>query len=278
MKNRVDALRGWTPEDSVSADVLEWLRLVPDFYEVIASDRSADGAEQFVVAADWSAPSAMTGTNRAAAFHIRLEPAERTCRLRMTTTPTFAWAGHWLVQRGANRRMLAEYHPRPVDPYGLGPDHELRMLDGGDYAFARPAEGPTRLVEDRIRRSGDRYRHLGRQLAYSAHAAGGDREATWVLLLDQHPRATGRRFLVQLETTDLASLTYTLTEGAWPTRRQAEDWIEAVGAYHVPPTPVVDPVSGLAARPLPAAGPGLLRQEAVSRATLASAVRPGRAR
>ncbi|MFB7672692.1 hypothetical protein ACFC26_14905 [Kitasatospora purpeofusca] len=244
MEEAVHALRDWKPGDPASATTLQRLYVEPALYEVVASQQST--TEQFLVAADRGAPSAMTGTNRAAGIHLRLDPAARTFHLRMSSAVTYAWAGHWLVERGASPDALAAYHPVPADPYGLGSPHEpTGLLDGGDYAFARPGDGATLLVEDRIRRSGSRYTLLGRQMAYSGGSSGGEREANWALLLDRHPRASGRRFLLQLETVHLRNATYTLAEGAFPTERQAREWIDRLDSRNVAPPPATDPATGL---------------------------------
>ncbi|MFB8203091.1 hypothetical protein [Kitasatospora purpeofusca] len=252
MEDAVHALRDWTPGDPASATTLQRLDAEPALYEVVASQQSA--TEQFLVAADRGAPSLMTGTNRAAGIHLRLDPSVRTFHLRMSSAVTYAWAGHWLVGRGASPDALAVYHPVPADPYGLGSPHEFSgLLDGGDYAFARPGDGATLRVEERIRRSGSRYMLLGRQMAYSCGSSGGEREANWALLLDRHPRASGRRFLLQLETIHLHSATYSITEGGFPTKRQAEGVLRRIDPRAPAPMPATDPATGLAPvrQPLP---------------------------
>ncbi|MCG6496970.1 hypothetical protein [Kitasatospora sp. A2-31] len=252
MEDAVHALRDWTPGDPASAITLQRLDTEPALYEVVASQQSA--TEQFLVAADRGAPSLMTGTNRAAGIHLRLDPSVRTFHLRMSSAVTYAWAGHWLVGRGASPDALTVYHPVPAHPYGLGSPHEFSgLLDGGDYAFARPGDGATLRVEDRIRRSGSRYMLLGRQMAYPCGSSGGEREANWALLLDRHPRASGRRFLLQLETIHLHSATYSITEGGFPTKRQAEGVLRRIDPRAPAPMPATDPATGLAPvrQPLP---------------------------
>ncbi|MFF2041820.1 hypothetical protein ACFVVX_15435 [Kitasatospora sp. NPDC058170] len=244
--------------------------MMPDIYTVVASHQSPDRTEQFIVAADRSAASAMTGTDRATAVHLRLDPDARTCHLRMDSAVTYAWAGHWLVQRGADPRALAAYRTVPADPYNLGPEEEFNgLLDGGDYVFTRPGDGTTLRIENRIRRSGSRYVLLGRQMAYSYGFSGGEREANWALLLDRHPLATGRRFLLQLETIHLRSATYSIAEGGFPTKQEAEGVLRRIDPRAVAPMPATDPVTGLAParqpvpprtagqafRPLPPTGP-----------------------
>ncbi|MGW2545032.1 hypothetical protein ACWC5I_30185, partial [Kitasatospora sp. NPDC001574] len=185
MKETIDALEDWTADDAQGLAHLRRLWLMADCYKIVGSHQRAHGTEQFLVAADLLAPSAMTGAARAAAVHLRLDPATQSCHVRMTSAVTFAWAGHWLVQRGADPRVLADYLPVPSDPYCLGPqDSPEGLLDGGDYWITRPGDAPTRLIEDRVRRSGDRYRLLRRQMAYSGRSTGDAREANWVLLLD----------------------------------------------------------------------------------------------
>ncbi|MFC9331700.1 hypothetical protein [Kitasatospora sp. NPDC057015] len=246
MKKTIDALEGWTADDAEGAAHLRWLWLMADCYETVGFHQHSYGTEQFFVAADLLAPSAMTGSARAAAVHLRLDPATQSCHVRMISAVTFAWAGHWLVQRGTDPRALADYRPPPPDPYHLGPQESVEgLLDGGDYWITRPGDTPTRLIEDRVRRSGDRYQLLGRQMAYSGGSTDHAREANWALLLDRDPRAVGRRFLLQLETVDIRRATYTLAEGGFRTMRQALDWIDGINPLDVAPLPAVNPATGL---------------------------------
>ncbi|MFJ9446746.1 hypothetical protein ACIRRH_33540 [Kitasatospora sp. NPDC101235] len=252
MKDIAQALRGWTPEDPASEATIEYLTLEPELFEVVSSHQAGD--QRFLVAFDWNTIGGPPGMNRALAVHVAFDPGTHRCRVHARGAPTFGWAGRWLVGRGADPRAVADYRPVPDDPYNLGPgDRAEGLISGQDYGFTRPGSRATRLIEDRVRRCGDRYRFLDSANAYPSFF-NGEREATFVLLQDRHPRAVGRRFLIQLETVNVQRATYTITEGGFRTLAQARDWIDGIDAYAgtTPLLSATDPVTGLAPLGLPA--------------------------
>ncbi|MBV6695553.1 hypothetical protein KV557_00230 [Kitasatospora aureofaciens] len=249
MESVVQALRGWTPRDRQTAAAVEYLAYEPELFEVVSSHHAGiDGTQQFILAFDRLTIGGPPGLHRAVAFHVDLGPLDHTCRVRQHRAPAFAWAGHWLVGQGADPRAVADYLPVPADPYNFGPHDQVEgLLFGTDYGFARPAAGPTRLIEERIRRSGDRYRILRDGPAFDA-CSNGEREGNYVLLHDRSARAVGRRFVIQLETIRLTTATYSITEGGFPTLRQARDWLTRIDRTTgtAPALPATDPVTGLA--------------------------------
>ncbi|MFJ4676877.1 hypothetical protein [Kitasatospora sp. NPDC088783] len=253
--------REWTASDQHSAELLRNLWWDPEQYEPVASCQNRDSSEHFIVISDALAYGMPWVEQRARGIHLRLDPAERICHVRGEAAMTYAWASHWLVQRGADPAALARYRPVPADPYGWGSDDfkATGLISAGDYRYARPGDARTRVIEERIRRSGDRYRLLGRQMAYSGNTVDDDlREAHYVLLLDNHPRAAERRFVVQLETVHRLRAVYTLDEGGFPTEKEAQEWVDRIDARDVAPLPATDPATGLPAaarRAAPAAAP-----------------------
>ncbi|MGW3183273.1 hypothetical protein ACWDD9_28760 [Kitasatospora sp. NPDC001119] len=252
MKDIVQALRGWTPDDPGSEAAVEFVTLAPELSEAVSSHQV--GNERFVVGFNWDTTSGPPGTHRAFGLHATFAPDTRRCHVRARSTPTFGWAGHWLVGRGADPRAVALYRPVPENPYDEPPEYRTEGLySGTHYGLARPGGRTTRLIEDRVRRCGDRYRLLKSNNAYPSFF-NGEREATFVLLQDRHPRAVGRRFLIQLETVHVKRATYTITEGGFRTLAQARNWLERIDARAgtTPPLSATDPVTGLAPLGLPA--------------------------
>ncbi|MFJ7278293.1 hypothetical protein [Kitasatospora sp. NPDC098663] len=250
MNTIAQSLRGWTPDDQVSNQTFEFLTLAPELLEVVSSHRA--GNQQFLVAFNWDSTSGPWP--RTYGIHLSFEPDAHQCHARVRSAPTFGWAGHWLVERGADPRAVGEFLPVSDDPYNFGPGNKPQgLLFGDNYGFARPGGRPTRLIEDRVRRSGDRYRLLASEEAYSAYF-NEEREANLVLLEDRDPRAAGRRFLIQLETIQLRTATYNIAEGGFRTMAQARHWIDQIDgrAGTVPPLPATDPVTGLSPSPVPA--------------------------
>lgn len=246
--------REWKAADEASARLLRDLWFGAEHYTVAAADQNLDSTEHFIVAGSGLALDGPWAEERAAAIHLRLDPDERTCHARMAHTLTYGWAGHWLVRRGADPDALARYRPLPADPYNWGPggyDYKAEgLIAASDYWCARPGDARTRTIEDRIRRSGDRYRILTRQLAYPGCATDEDqREAHCVLLQDSHPRAAERRYVVQLETVHRLRAVYTLDEGGFRTEREAQEWLDRIDPRRVAPLPATDPSTGLPATP-----------------------------
>ncbi|QKW20625.1 hypothetical protein HUT16_17485 [Kitasatospora sp. NA04385] len=242
--------REWTASDQHGAAILRHLWWDPEQYEPVASCQNRDGSEHFIVVSDVLAYGMPWVEQRATGIHLRLDPAERICHAREQAAMTYAWASHWLVQRGADPAALAQYRPVPADPYGWGDFKATGLISAGDYRYARPADARTRVIEERIRRSGDRYRLLGQQMAYSGNAVDDDlREAHYVLLLDNHPHAAERRYVVQLETVHRLRAVYTLDEGGFQTEKEAKQWVDRIDARDVAPLPATDPATGLPAAP-----------------------------
>ncbi|MFD7730480.1 hypothetical protein ACFV6F_08855 [Kitasatospora phosalacinea] len=245
----------WRPADETSTQTLRHLWFDSEHYKVAAADQSSDSTEHFVVTGNELAAGEPWVEERAVAIHVRLDPDARTCHVRKANTLTFGWAGHWLVRRGADPDALARYRPLPPDPYncgshGHGTDVQAEgLISASHYWYARPADARTRTIEDRIRRSGDRYEILTQQMAYSEYATDGEHEAHWVLLVDNHPRAAERQYLLQLETVHRSSGHYTLDEGAFPTEKQAHEWADRINPRRVAPLPATDPATGLPAAP-----------------------------
>ncbi|GAB7185651.1 hypothetical protein ATKI12_5482 [Kitasatospora sp. Ki12] len=252
MNTIAQSLHGWTPADPQTEAAVEFLSLAPELTEVVSSHRM--GHQHFHVAFNWDTIGGPPGLPRAYGIHVSFAPETHRCRVRTRPAPTFGWAGRWLVGQGADPRAVAEYRPVPDDPYNLGPGERIEgLLSGEDYGFARPGARTTRLIEDRVRRSGDRYRILRYNSAFPAFL-NGEREANFVLLHDRHSRAVGRRFLIQLETVHMRRATYSITEGGFRTLAQARRWIDRIDAKTgtTPPLPATDPATGLAPRGLPA--------------------------
>ncbi|GLW58183.1 hypothetical protein [Kitasatospora phosalacinea] len=243
----------WRPADEASSQALRRLWFDSEHYVVAAADQNGDSTEHYIVAGNELAAGEPWVEERAAAIHVRLDPDARTCHVRKAHTLTFGWAGHWLVRRGADPDALARYRPLSADPYNWGGDGYDTKAEGlispSHYWYARPADARTRTIEDRIRRSGDRYEILTRQMAYSEYATDGEHEAHWVLLLDNHPRAAERQYLVQLETVHRSSGHYTLVEGAFPTEKEAQEWADRINPRRVAPLPATDPATGLPTAP-----------------------------
>lgn len=243
----------WRPDDEASAQTLRHLWFDTEHYIVVAADQNADSTEHFIVAGNELAAGEPWVEERAAAIHVRLDPATRSCHVRKANTLTFGWAGHWLVRRGADPDALARYRPLPADPYNWGSDSYDTKAEGlisaSHYWYARPGDARTRAIEDRIRRSGDRYEILTRQMAYAEYATDEEREAHWVLLLDHHLHAARRRYVVQLETVHRQRALYTLDEGGFRTEKEAHAWADGIDPRRVPPLPATDPATGLPTAP-----------------------------
>ncbi|MFJ4676878.1 hypothetical protein [Kitasatospora sp. NPDC088783] len=263
----------WKPADEASGRFLRDLWFDSDHYIVVAADENSDGTEHFIVTGNelnmgeepWVA-------ERAVAIHVRLDPDARTCHVRRADAFTFGWAGHWLARRGADPDALARYRPLSANPYSRGPGGDDCQAEGlispSHYWYARPGDARTRTIEDRIRRSGDRYEILTWQMAYTEHATGGERDAHLVLLLDNHPRAAERRFVVQLETVHRLRAVYTLDEGGFRTEKEAREWVDRIDARGVAPLPATDPATGLpvaARRAAPAAAPAAFQPPSTPR-------------
>ncbi|GAA2092063.1 hypothetical protein GCM10009759_17350 [Kitasatospora saccharophila] len=262
----------WKPADEASAQTLRNLWFDSEHYIVAAADQSTDSTEHFVVAGCELAAGEPWVEERAVAIHVRLDPDKRTCHVRKAHTLTFGWAGHWLVRRGADPDALARYRPLPPDPYNWGGDgydpKAEGLISASHYWYARPGDARTRTIEDRIRRSGDRYEILTRQMAYSEYATEEEREAHFVLLLDNHPRAAERRYVVQLETVHRLRAAYTLDEGAFRTEKQAQEWIDRIDPRRLAPLPATDPATGLPTAPrstAPAAAPAAFQPPSTPR-------------
>ncbi|MFD7645117.1 hypothetical protein ACFV4P_31195 [Kitasatospora sp. NPDC059795] len=245
--------REWKAADPASARLLRDLWFDAEHYTVAAADQNFDSTEHFIVAGCDLYAGEPWVEERAAAIHLRLDPDERTCHARMAHTLTYGWAGHWLVRRGADPDALGRYRPLPADPYRLGVgvyDYQAEGLQtAGDYWCTRPGDARTRTIEDRIRRSGDRYQILAQRTAYPEHVTEGQREAHYVLLQDSHPRAAERRFVVQLETVDRLRALYTLDEGGFRSEREAQEWADRINPRRIAPLPATDPSTGLPAVP-----------------------------
>ncbi|MDH6111329.1 hypothetical protein P3T36_003352 [Kitasatospora sp. MAP12-15] len=254
MKDILDGLDGFSAADPASQSAYRDMRLFWDLYEVVSEHRSAGGHDQFLVTANLTAASSMTGSPRAFAVHVHRDPQAETFSIRTNSAATFAWAGHWLVGRGADPQALArrrgEEGVDPVDQI-FASGEPVQLLGGREYADSRPADRTTRLIENRVRRSRDRYLLQG----YNAMYAQYPKDRTWVLLFDRHPRAAGRRFLLQIETVDEEKSTYTIREGAFPTKRQANDWTDQHWKQPLAGLSAVDPATGFPLHAAPAAPP-----------------------
>ncbi|MFF2746459.1 hypothetical protein ACFVVA_13035 [Kitasatospora sp. NPDC058048] len=252
MNDIAQSLRGWTPDDPGSEAAVEFVTLASELTEVVSSHQV--GNERFVVGFNWDTTNGPPGTHRAFGLHASFAPDTGRCHVRARSTPTFGWAGHWLVGRGADPRAVARYRPVPENPYDEPPEYRTEGLySGTHYGLARPGGRTTRLIEDRVRRCGDRYRILRSNSAYPSFF-NGEREANFVLLHDRHPQAVSRRFVIQLETITVKRTTYAITEGGFHTLAQARHWLDRIDARAgtVPPLPVTDPATGLAPRGIPA--------------------------
>ncbi|QKW20624.1 hypothetical protein HUT16_17480 [Kitasatospora sp. NA04385] len=261
----------WKSADEASGRFLRDLWFDSEHYVVAAADQNSDG-EHFIIAGNELAMGEPWADERAVAIHVRRDLDKRTCHVRRAHTLTYGWAGHWLVRRGADPDALARYRPLPANPYSRRPGGDDCQAEGlisaSHYWYARPGDARTRTIEDRIRRSGDRYEILTRQMAYSEHATDGEREAHWVLLLDNHPRAAERRYVVQLETVHRLRAVYTLGEGAFRTEKEAQEWTYRIDARGSAPLPATDPATGLPAAPRstgPAAAPAAFQPPSTPR-------------
>ncbi|MFB7620041.1 glycosyl hydrolase [Kitasatospora sp. NPDC056181] len=151
------------------------------------------GERSFVLALDTTATCGYTqGEPNITAFDVVRHPEQGTFSLRASAHANTVFAQKWLTDRGC-------------------PPESLKLS-----AF-RPANELTTRVEDRILRSGDRYKVFER-MAMDA----GESEA-WSLAIDSE--VTSLPVCLFLEEIQPDHDTYTVREGAFPSYDVAEDWL-----------------------------------------------------
>lgn len=201
-------LDGFTPATVMDEADTEHLLLSSDMHHLLASHHSQDGRNTYLLAYDqtaiWDAP----GTPAYLAINVQRDPAVETYTVDQHRQPLLPLAQNWLIRCGC-------------------PPTEINVNNGPE-----PSSSETVKIEARLRHdTEDRYTVLDHYTAEPIYPTRDGR--TWALLYDHHPDAVTAPFKAVVEHTTADLDSYSVTEGAFPTRDTARDWL----AHHDSPQP-----------------------------------------